>query len=260
MSDTPSELPVPAAAAPPAHADPEPDPSALPQAIAVPASADMVQSVTILDRAIKQRRDSDITLVNWWLYFLFLSWITFGIYTIYLFFKRIGRIDRFSERKHAYYIALLDWTERYAQQQGREDSVHHQLADLRSNVQNAYVGALRPIKAGLSFVLTILTLGIYGIYVHYRMNRYWWDAQVLEQDFDDSLSQAWMKVDLMRYPISFEVDQSKRRSFALYFILSIVTFGIWGLVWDHKFHTDPDNLYPPFHTVEDTVLQTVRAH
>jgi uncharacterized protein DUF4234 len=102
--------------------------------------------------------------------------------------------------------------------------------------------------------------GIYYLYVLYRMNRYWWDAQVLEQDFDDKLSQAWSTLGVMRYPVSFTLDQGKRRSYALYLILSIVTFGIWWIVWDYKIHTDPENLFKEFHSVEDTVLQTVRAH
>jgi hypothetical protein len=226
----------------------------------VPASADMVQSVTNLDRSIKQRRDTDVHLVNFWLYFFLLSWITFGIYTIYLFFKRIGRIDGFSSRKGLYYTSLLDWTERHARQQGREDAVHHDIEDLRIEVEAGYKGDLRPIKAGISFLLTIVTLGIYGFWVLYRLNRYWWDAQVLEQDFDDKLSQMWMKLELMRYPITYKVDQSKRRSYALYLILSILTLGIWAIVWDYKIQVDPDNLYDTIHSVEDTVLQTVRAH
>src|SRR5438270_4550052 len=142
---------------------------ATPQA---PASTDMVQSVTLLDRAIKQRRDTDTILMNWWLYFFLVSWVTFGIYTIVLFFKRINRIDGFSERKRGYYAALLEWSERNARQQGKEDSVHHDLADLRSEVDAAYRGDMRPIKAGLSFLLTVVTLGIYGLYVLYRLNRY----------------------------------------------------------------------------------------
>lgn len=220
----------------------------------------MVQSVTVLDRAIKQRRDTDTVLMNWWLYFFLVSWVTFGIYSLVLFFKRITRIDGFSERKRGYYTALLQWSERYAQEQGKEDSVHHDLADLRNEVDVAYRGDMRPIKAGLSFLLTLVTLGIYGLYVLYRLNRYWWDAQVLEQDFDDKLSQVWTRLGLMRYPMSFNVDQSKRRGYALYLILSIITFGIWALVWDYKIQTDPENLYGSFHSVEDIVLQTVRAH
>jgi hypothetical protein len=225
-----------------------------------PASADMVQSVTTLDRSIKQRRDSDTPLINYWLYFFLVSWVTFGIYGLVLFFKRISRIDRFTERKQPYYRALVEWTERYARQQGTEDQVHHQIADLRSELDRAYKGDLRKLNAGVSFLLTLVTLGLYGFYVLYRMNRYWWDAQVLEQDFDDKLSQVWTKLGLMRYPVSFTVDQSKRRSYGLYLILSLVTFGLWLIVWEYKIHTDPDNIYESFHSVEDTVLQTVRAH
>jgi len=223
------------------------------------ASTDLIQSVTRIDRAIKQRRDSDIQLVNWWLYVLVLSWVTVGIYGLYLYFKRISRIDGFSNRKRAYYEALLEWTERQAKLKGNEDAVHHELLDLSGDVTRAYEHDLRPIKAGLSFVLTLVTIGIYGLYVLYRINRYWWDAQVVEQDFDDKLSQMWMKLGIVRYPITYEVDQSKRRSYALYLILSIVTFGIWGLVWDYRIHTDPDNLFHEYHSVEDSILQTVRS-
>src|SRR5437899_1125140 len=140
-------------------APPEPEGSAQLQTVASPG-ADMIQSVTRLDRAIKERRDTDVQLVNWWLYFLLLSWVTFGIYSLYLYFKRITRIDRFGERKHAYYDAVVEWTERQAAAKGQEDAIHHDLGDLRSDIGRGYQGDLRPIKAGLSFVLTIVTLGV----------------------------------------------------------------------------------------------------
>jgi len=225
-----------------------------------PARADLVQAETRLDRAVKDSRDTDTTLINYWLYLFLVSWVTFGIYSLILFFKRIGRIDRFSERKHAYYDALLDWTERYSQQQGKEDEVHDLLGDVRSDIKAAYHGNLRKVNAGMSFLFTVITFGIYAIMVQYRANRYWWDAQVVEEDFDDQLSQMWSKLGLMRYPVTLTLDQSKRRGFPLYLILSMVTFGIWAIVWDYKIHTDPDNLFKEFHSVEETVLQTVRAN
>src|SRR2546421_2746649 len=86
-----------------------------------PASADTTQLVTRIDRAVKQRRDSDTTLMNYWLYFFLVSWVTFGIYGLVLLFKRIGRIDGFTIRKRDYYRSLVDWTERYAQERGAED-------------------------------------------------------------------------------------------------------------------------------------------
>jgi hypothetical protein len=244
-----------------------PDPGDEPAAVAAqaarpqtPATADMTQLVTRIDRAVKQRRDSDTTLMNYWLYFFVVSWVTLGIYGLVLFFKRIGRIDKFTSRKRDYYSSLIDWTERYAQQQGKQDAVHHELQDLRGEIAAAYKGNLRPINVVAAFLLSIVTVGLYGLYVLYRINRYWWDAQVVEQDFDDQISQAWTKLDLIRYPITFTADQSKRRSYALYLILTIVTFGFFGIWWDSRIQVDPDNLYNEFHSIEDTVLQTVRAH
>lgn len=225
-----------------------------------PVSADLIHTVTKLDRAVKERRDTDVELINWWLYVLLLSWITAGIYSLYLLFRRVARIDEFSRRKHAYYQAVVEWTERQAAEKGRTDDVHYELQDLASGIDRAYANQLRPIKPTLSLVLTLVTLGLYWFYLVYRMNRYWWDAQVVEQDFDDTLSQVWTKLGIVRYPISFQLDQSKRRSYALNLILSILTLGIWGLVWDYKIHTDPDNLYRAYHSIEDTILNTVRSH
>jgi len=225
-----------------------------------PTTADMTQSVTKIDRAIKERRNTDRLLVNFWLYFFLLSWATIGIYGIVLFFQRINRIDGFSARKQRYYDALLTWTERYAEREHRQDEVHNAVTDMRAEISAAYRDDMRPIGAGVSFLLTIVTIGIYGFYVLYRINRYWWDAQILEQEFDDQLSQTWLNLGLARYPTTFTLDQRKQRSYALYLILSFITFGVWAVYWDYQLQIDPDNLYGEFHTNEDTVLQTVRAH
>jgi hypothetical protein len=226
----------------------------------VAAGADIIQSVTKIDRAIKARTESDTVLINYWLYLFLVSWVTLGIYSIILYFKRIGRIDRFSERRRAYYDAAIEWTELYAQQQGKEADVHYVLSDMRGEIDAAYTRKLRPINALKSFLLAIITFGIYQFWVLHRLNQYWWDAQLVEQEFDDKLSQAWTKLSLTRYPISFVVNPSKRREYWLYLLLSIVTFGIWYIVWDYKIHTDPDNLFNGFHTTEDTVLQVIRSH
>ena len=123
--------------------------------------------------------------------------------------KRITRIDGFSRRKHAYYEAVLEWTQRQAALQGKEDEVHNELVELGDDVGPAYQHDLRPIKAGLSFVLTLITLGIYGLYVLYRMNPYWWKAQVLEQDFDDK---AFSDLDEARHhPVSHRLQERSKQ-------------------------------------------------
>jgi Domain of unknown function (DUF4234) len=185
--------------------------------------------------------------------------LTFGIYPIYNYYKRMARVDGFARRKQSYYQELIEWTRREATARGEEDAVHHELVDLGDETARACQKQLRAMHAGIQLLLTFVTLGLWSFYVLYRLNRYWWDAQVFEQDFDDKLSQMWSKMGIVRYPLNFKVDPGKNRNYALWLILSIVTLGIWGLVWDYKIQTDPDNLFDEYHSIEDTVLQTIRS-
>lgn len=217
----------------------------------------LVQPVLSIERSVKERRDVDVPLVNWWLAFLLIVPVTLGIYLFVMYFQRIGRVDKFILRKQQYYRAIIDYTSKQADQKGRLDAERHRISDLNDEIDSAF-SKLKPINAGLSFLLTLVTIGIYGFYVLYRMNRAWYQLQVIEQDFDDKISQIWSSLGLLRYPINFRIDSSKNRSYVLYLVLSFLTIFIWAAVWDYKIHTDPDKLYGEFHSVEDTVLQTVR--
>lgn len=219
----------------------------------------MEQAVQRVDRFVKERRETDKPLVSWTLYFLLLSWVTFGIYPLVVFVRRISRADAFAARKYNYYTSVLDYTKQYAEECGKSDLVHAKLGDVESELKTAFDGNLRPIKAGVSLLLSFVTLGIYGLYVIYRLDKFWWDVQVVEQDFDESVSQVWTTLGIVRYPVTFEPNQSVRRSFGMYLLLSFVTFGVWGIVWDYKIHTDPDKLFPEFHSSEDAVLAAVRS-
>ncbi|MDY6970442.1 MAG: DUF4234 domain-containing protein [Spirochaetota bacterium] len=218
----------------------------------------MIQAIQKIERSIKERRDVDVPFMNWWLYIFIVHPVTLGIYGIILFIKRTRRVDKFIVRKRDYYQSVLDYTERYCQDKNVYDNIRNDLNDLKEFVNGNFSKNIKEIKAGISSLLIIITLGIWGFIWLYKMNIIWYKLQKLEQDFDDKLSQIWTKVGLIKYPLTFNLDSSKKRSYALYLILSIITFSIWGLVWDYKIHTDPENLYKEFHSTEDTVLQTVR--
>lgn len=218
----------------------------------------MIQAIQKIERSIKERRDTDKPLINWWLFILLVNEFTLGIYAIVLFFKRIGRINKFIIRKKTYYDSVIDYTEKYAQEKNKLEPIQNELKDLKDLVASNFPKNIKEIKAGLSFLFCIITVGIYYFFLLYKLNKVWYDLEIVEQEFDDKLSAIWMKLELMKYPFSFNIDSSKKRSFPLYLILSIVTVSIWFLVWDYKIHTDPDNLYREFHSIEDTVLQIVR--
>ena len=216
------------------------------------------QSVARLDQSIRARAGSDRTFLNWWVYFLLLSWITFGIAGAYYFYQRMSRIDGFSRRKLSYYDALIEFTERRADVAGNA-SVRPLTDRMRADLGTASQSSLKPIGAALNFVLTIVTFGIWGIVATYKVNRAWDDRQRFEAAFDDQLSQAWLQLGILTHPITFKIDQGKARNFWLWAGLSIITFGIWYIVWDYRLYTDPERLYPEFHSVEDAVLQIART-
>jgi hypothetical protein len=213
----------------------------------------------VLERSVKDRRDVDQPLANWWLVTFLISPITFGIYGLILYFKRIGRINRFIERKQRYYSAIVDFTQKYAEARGVLDPVRAHLHDLSVETTEAISSRVKKTSPVWAFILSLVTFGVWGLVVLYRLNRAWYQLSLIEQEFDDKLSQIWIRVGLTRYPLTFNVDHTKKRSFGLNLLLCCATFGIWSLVWDYKIHTDPDNLYREFHGVEDTVLQTVRS-
>lgn len=219
----------------------------------------MIQEIQKIERNIKERREQDVLLPNFWLCLLLLNSITCGIYSFFWYFKRIKRVDNFISRKNNYYNSIIEYTEKYAKEKGMYDNVVNEINDLRDYVKISFLTNLKPIKAGKSLFLGSITIGIYALFVLYRENRIWYDLQVTEQEFDDKLSQIWNELGILKYPINFKIDMSKNRNFAFNVLLTILTVFIWGIYWFYKIHTDPDTLYPEFHAAEDTVLQTIRA-
>lgn len=218
-----------------------------------------VQSVARLEQAVRDRAATDRRFMNWWLYTFLVSWITFGIAGIYYYYRRMSRVDAFSRRKAAYYAALVEYTERRAESSGAAAAIRPLTDQLRADLTAASRSAIKPIGAGLNFVLVIVTLGIWAIVVHYKLNRAWDDRQRFEAYFDDRLSQAWLQLGILRHPVTFRVDEGKHRNFWIWLVVSILTLGIGAIVWDYRIWTDPDRLYPEFHAVEDAVLQIART-
>lgn len=229
-----------------------------PAAMSGQAGAATAQSAARVEQAIRQRSDTDTKFLNWWLYTFLVSWITLGIAGIYFFYRRMSRLDAFSRRKLAYYQALVEYTEQRAAAAGLV-GVRPITDQLRADVTAASANALKPIGAGLNFVLVIVTFGLWGIVVYYKVNRAWDDRQRFEAHFDEGLSLAWYQMGILRSPITFRVDEGKRRNFLVWALASLATLGLWAIVWDYRVWTDPDRLYPEFHVVEDAVLQIVRT-
>lgn len=218
-----------------------------------------VQAVTQVERFVRERRDTDQPLISWALYFFLLSWITIGIYSIYIFYKRLDRADRYRQRKLSYHRSVIQFAGQYAEQTGRMDEVHGPLGDVDNYLRERFEQEHKPLNAGLSTVLAVVTLGIYGLVQVYRLMRFWWEIQITEQEFDDRISQTLLRLGVINYPVSYATIPKLRRSFGVSLLLSVVTFGIYGIVWDYQLHTDPDMVFPESRSSEDTILNALRS-
>jgi hypothetical protein len=218
-----------------------------------------IPAVQQVDRFVHRRRFTDRILVSWPLYFFILSWVTLGIYSLLIAYRRWERADLFRQRRVHYYDAVIAATRQYAEESGQYGPAHDDLDDLQRFVTERFEDEHRPINAGASLALSIITLGVYGFYAVYRLMRFWWEVQLTEQDFDDRLSLLWTKLGMIKYPLTFEVDERLHRSFGLHFFLTIVTLGICGMVWDYRLHTDPEKIFPEFHSLEDGTLGVLRT-
>ena len=218
----------------------------------------MTQEVLQIERSIKERREWDVKLTNYWLTMLILAPITLGIYPLVLFFKQIIRVDKFIQRKRKYYSEVINYTEKYLKENNYFDEYQHKFNELKNSYNDIFLRECKELNILLALLLSFVTLGIYGIYFNYRLNRIWDDLQKFEEEFYDKLNSIWIKVNIIKYPINFRYDSSKKRSFIVNILLTVVSFGLWSIVWQYKLWTDPDNLYSEFHTAEDTVLNAIR--
>jgi hypothetical protein len=220
--------------------------------VGVPAVAD-------IDRYSQGGREAERPLVSWGLYFFLLSWVTFGIYSLFMYHRRLARAEAFRVRKMNYYRSVTLFLRQQSDLAGQYQAAVGAIDDLDRFAADRFIRVHKQIRPGLALFLTFVTLGIYGAISIARLMRFWWEIQVTEQQFDQKLSPVLMNLRLCRYPVAFQPVEKVRRGFWVHILLSFVTLGIYGMVWDYQLHTDPDKVFPEFHAVEGTVLNIVRG-
>lgn len=218
-----------------------------------------VPAVQDIDRYTRESRDTDRPLISWGLYFFLLSWVTFGIYPLFVFYRRLDRAERFRVRKMNYYRSVTLFARQHADQVGQYQAAAGAIDDLDRYTADRFMRTHKQIRPGLALFLTFVTLGVFGAVSVARLMRFWWQIQVTEVRFNQKLSPIMLNLRIARYPVIFQPVQKLNRGFWMHFLLTFVTLGIYGMVWDYQLHTDPDRVHPEFHAVEDTVLNIARG-
>ncbi len=216
-----------------------------------------LETFPLLDRESRRRTETDQEM-SFGLY-LVLSFITFGIYAIYAHYKLIqreqdhfGRMARFNED-------LYKLTEEQAEDTGRAGEVAAELTELRGmneDFQRLQTGKER--SPALWTIISLITLGLGYLYVYYFLHADLIEHQRAEAEFIEKSSLLLNKLGIGKHPIAVE-QVVGGRSYALYLLVSIVTFGLFGIYWNYTFFKDGNQHFLEHRRFEDQLMSIIRT-
>ena len=190
-------------------------------------------------------------------FFGFLILLYIGIFVAAIVFyimiyKLAKRRNTHFQRQLLLYEDLLNMAKEASSKRGVDVSMH--LNNMDRTLREARIDETEKSAALwtiLSFVTVIATLYVF----YYLMKDFFKHERREDQFFEDlnrALAAAGVPVNLPRRTLPVP-----DRSFVLYFILSIITAGIFGIYWIYVLLTDPNNHFRQQWMIEDTIIAQV---
>jgi hypothetical protein len=116
-------------------------------------------------------------------------------------------------------------------------------------------------SAALWAILLIITYWLAGLYVFYFLMRDVYIHSHRQRDFVDEFVKAMSKlgVDVTAIATTAQLQyQVPKRSFAKYFVLGIITMGIFGIYWLYVVFKDWNDHFKTQWLVEDQILSSIK--
>lgn len=272
-SPAPSPLPSPApaanqtppAAAAPAAATPAAAASAAPANVQPTASAGRsAASLPLIESDIRRRVDTDkqMSFGTYILWIIGLSIFTLGIgLAVYVFviqYQLIERRNQHFARQRSFYTNVLRVLREKADATGRQDALQ-MVSRAEAELNDAIVregGEHNPWIWGV--ILPILTLGIASFYTYWFLTVDYRRHSVRQRQLTDTVSEALRQV--TGNPTTV-VDESvvPDRNYWIYLLLTLVTFGLFGIYWQYVLFNDPNVHFARQAIAEDQLVSYLRV-
>jgi hypothetical protein len=167
-------------------------------------------------------------------------------------YKLAKRRNTHFQRQLLLYEDLLTMAREVSTKKGVDVSMH--LNNLDRTLREARFDETEK-SAALWAILSFIT-GIAALYVFYYLLKDFFKHERREdlffEDVNRTLAASGVTVNLPRRTLPIP-----DRSFILYFILSIITGGIFGIYWIYVLITDPNNHFRQQWMIEDTIIAQV---
>ena len=117
-------------------------------------------------------------------------------------------------------------------------------------------------QLGISiYFIAVITILLYFfimlfIYIH-KMNSIWDNIQKWENNFYKEFNDILIDLKIIKYGVPFSVDYKLKKNYFFNLFLSLITCGLWLIVWDYKIHIQPNNLFTVLHNAEDSAAKII---
>ncbi len=165
------------------------------------------------------------------------------IINVYVVYKWVWRRNEHFKRQKLLFNAIKEFLRKKGFDVGKLELICMEI-DVEENEKNPVLWALIQF---IPYVGSILL-----IYVYHFLNKDFYRHEVRENNYLSALSEILSDFYYVRY------NNIPDRSTILYFVLSLVTFGIFGLYWVYTLTKDPNNHFLEHKRWEDFLLNTLK--
>ena len=175
-----------------------------------------------------------------------------GIIWVFMLYKLVKRRNTHFARQRFLYEDLANTVKELGTKKGVDLSLP--MNNLERTYREAMVEETEK-SAALWAILTFIT-GIAALYIFYFLMKDFFKHERKEELFFEDLNRALITAGLtMNLPR--RTVPIPDRSFILYFILSLITFGIFQIYWLYVLLEDPNNHFRQQAMIEDTIISQV---
>ena len=189
---------------------------------------------------------------NYWSY---LGWniLTFGIYSHYATFKLVERRTKHVERRLAFLSYFWHALNTRAESAGQKEAVAEGLDNLSRIYQQLDTFERGNKREPVLWMLLRLVFGVVGAYINHFLNK---DLLFLDEWESSYAANAEWVMQRLGYAVSVprRAKPVQSRSTGLYVFLSIITVGIWSMVWRYQVMADGNDHFDDDARIEDALL------
>lgn len=200
----------------------------------------------------RRRAETDYRF-NYWTY---LGWniLTFGIYGHYATYKLVDRRTQHAARRLAFLSYFWHTLNARAEAAGRREEVAEGLDNLSRIYQQIDAFELRNKREPILWMLLRLVIGVVGAYINHFLNK---DVRFLDEWESSYAANSEWVMQRLGMPVSIprRAKPVQDRSTGLYVLLSIITFGIWTMVWRYQTMNDGNDHFDDDAALEDALLR-----